>query len=177
MNHRSGNVVKLSLNLSGQSIDDLEMLKLLQEGIDQHSLLPSDILLEITESCAINQLESAHHFINAMKELGCYFALDDFGTGYSSFSHLKNLAVDIVKIDGQFVRNIATDPMDLAIVNSVVSIAHSQGKKTIAEFVENAESLRLLKEAGVDYVQGYYISKPMESLPVLQDICNTSLVV
>jgi diguanylate cyclase (GGDEF)-like protein/PAS domain S-box-containing protein len=177
MEHRSGNMVKLSLNLSGQSIDDLEMLKLLQEGIDQHSLLPSDILLEITESCAINQLEAAHHFINAMKELGCYFALDDFGTGYSSFSHLKNLAVDIVKIDGQFVRNIATDPMDLAIVNSVVSIAHSQGKKTIAEFVENAESLRLLKEAGVDYVQGYYISKPMDSLPVLQDICNTSLVV
>jgi EAL domain-containing protein (putative c-di-GMP-specific phosphodiesterase class I) len=177
MNHRSGNVVKLSLNLSGQSIDDLDMLKLLQEGIDSHSLLPSDILLEITESCAINQLEAAHHFINAMKELGCYFALDDFGTGYSSFSHLKNLAVDIVKIDGQFVRNIATDPMDLAIVNSVVSIAHSQGKKTIAEFVENAESLRLLKEAGVDYVQGYYISKPMDSLPVLEDICNTSLVV
>ncbi len=177
MNHRSGNMVKLSLNLSGQSIDDLEMLKSLQEGIDHHSLLPSDILLEITESCAINQLEAAHHFINAMKELGCYFALDDFGTGYSSFSHLKNLAVDIVKIDGQFVRNIATDPMDLAIVDSVVSIAHSQGKKTIAEFVENAESLRLLKEAGVDYVQGFYISRPLDSLPVLEDICNTSLVV
>jgi diguanylate cyclase (GGDEF)-like protein/PAS domain S-box-containing protein len=177
MNHRSGNLVKLSLNLSGQSIDDLDILQLLQEGIDHHSLLPSDILLEITESCAINQLDAAHHFINAMKELGCYFALDDFGTGYSSFSHLKNLAVDIVKIDGQFVRNIATDPMDLAIVNSVVNIAKSQGKKTIAEFVENAESLRLLKEAGVDYVQGYYISKPMDSLPVLEDICNTSLVV
>jgi EAL domain-containing protein (putative c-di-GMP-specific phosphodiesterase class I) len=176
MNHRSGNMVKLSLNLSGQSIDDLEMLKLLQEGIDRHSLLPSDILLEITESCAINKLDAAHHFINAMKELGCYFALDDFGSGYSSFSHLKNLAVDIVKIDGQFVRNIADDPMDLAIVHSVVNIAHSQGKKTIAEFVENAESLRLLKQAGVDYVQGFYISPPLDSLPVLEDICNTSLV-
>ena len=176
MNHRSGNMVKLSLNLSGQSIDDLEMLKLLQEGIEHHSLLPSDILLEITESCAINKLESAHQFINAMKELGCFFALDDFGSGYSSFSQLKNLAVDIVKIDGQFVRNIATDPMDLAIVNSVVNIAHSQGKKTIAEFVENAESLRLLKKAGVDYVQGYYISPPLDALPVLEDICNTSLV-
>lgn len=175
-NHRSGNMVKLSLNLSGQSIDDLEMLELLQEGIDHHSLLPSDILLEITESCAINKLEEAHHFINAMKELGCFFALDDFGSGYSSFSHLKNLAVDIVKIDGQFVRNIATDPMDLAIVNSVANIARSQGKKTIAEFVENAESLRLLKEAGVDYVQGFYISPPLEALPVLEDICNTSLV-
>ena len=176
MNHRSGNMVKLSLNLSGQSIDDLEMLTLLQEGIDHHSLLPSDILLEITESCAINKLEAAHHFINAMKELGCYFALDDFGSGYSSFSHLKNLAVDIVKIDGQFVRNIASDPMDLAIVNSVTNIAHSQGKKTIAEFVENAESLRLLKQAGVDYIQGFYISPPLEALPVLEDICNTSLV-
>lgn len=175
-NHRSGNIVKLSINLSGQSIDDLEILKLLQEGIGRHSLLPSDILLEITESCAINKLEAAHHFINAMKELGCFFALDDFGSGYSSFSQLKNLAVDIVKIDGQFVRNIATDPMDLAIVNSVVNIAHSQGKKTIAEFVENAESLRLLKKAGVDYVQGFYISPPLDALPVLEDICNTSLV-
>ena len=175
-NHRSGNMVKLSINLSGQSIDDLEMLKLLQEGIGHYSLLPSDILLEITESCAINKLEAAHHFINAMKELGCFFALDDFGSGYSSFSQLKNLAVDIVKIDGQFVRNIATDPMDLAIVNSVVNIAHSQGKKTIAEFVENAESLRLLKKAGVDYVQGFYISPPLDALPVLEDICNTSLV-
>ena len=175
MNHRSGNMIKLSLNLSGQSIDDLEILKLLQEGIDHHSLLPSDILLEITESCAINKLEAAHHFINAMKELGCYFALDDFGSGYSSFSHLKNLAVDIVKIDGQFVRHIASDPMDLAIVKSVVNIAHSQGKKTIAEFVENADSLRLLKQAGVDYAQGFYISPPLDALPILEDICNTSL--
>jgi diguanylate cyclase (GGDEF)-like protein/PAS domain S-box-containing protein len=176
MNHRSGNMIKLSLNLSGQSIDDLEILKLLQEGINQHSLLPSDILLEITESCAINKLEAAHHFINAMKELGCYFALDDFGSGYSSFSHLKNLAVDVVKIDGQFVRNITKNPMDLAIVKSVVNIANSQGKKTIAEFVENAESLRLLKQAGVDYAQGFYISPPLDALPILEDICNTSLV-
>ncbi len=174
-NHRSSNMVKLALNLSGQSIDSPEILRSLQTGIEQHSLLPSDILLEITESCAIHKVEAAQQFIRAMKELGCFFALDDFGSGYSSFGQLKHLPVDIIKIDGQFIRNIAHDPMDLAIVESMVNIAHSLGKKIVAEFVEDAESLRRLKACGVDYVQGYYITPALDALPSL-DICNSSLV-
>ena len=174
-NHRSGNMVKLALNLSGQSIDNPDVLHTLQTGIEHHSLLPSDILLEITESCAIQKLEAAQQFIQAMKDLGCFFALDDFGSGYSSFGQLKHLPVDLIKIDGQFIRHIAHDPMDLAIVESMVNIAHSLGKKIVAEFVEDAESLRRLKACGVDYVQGYYITPALDALPSL-DICNSSLV-
>ena len=174
-NHRSGNMVKLSLNLSGQSIDSPEILAALQDGIAHHSLLPSDILLEVTESCAIHKVEAAQQFIRAMKDLGCFFALDDFGSGYSSFGQLKHLPVDIIKIDGQFIRHIGHDPMDRAIVESMVNIAHSLGKKIVAEFVEDADSLRQLAACGVDYVQGYYITPALDTLPAL-DICNSSLV-
>jgi len=173
-NHRSGNMIKLALNLSGQSIDSDEVLHTLRAGIDLHGLTPEDILLEITESCAIHKVEAAQHFIHAMKELGCFFALDDFGSGYSSFGQLKHLPADIIKIDGQFIRNIGHDPMDRAIVESMVNIAHSLGKKIVAEFVEDAESLRHLAACGVDYVQGYYLTVPLENLPSL-DICNSSL--
>ena len=174
-NHRSGNMVKLSLNLSGQSIDNDEVLHTLKAGIDLHGLNPADILLEITESCAIHKVEAAQQFIRAMKELGCFFALDDFGSGYSSFGQLKHLPVDIIKIDGQFIRHIGHDPMDRAIVESMVNIAHSLGKKIVAEFVEDAESLRHLAACGVDYVQGYYLTPALDRLPSL-DICNSSLV-
>lgn len=173
-NHRSGNMIKLSLNLSGQSIDGPELLQQLREGIARHHLLPSDLLLEITESCAIEQLDAARHFIAALRELGCWFALDDFGSGHSSFAQLRHLAVDIIKIDGQFVQNLQQDPMNQAIVRALVDIAHAEGKKTVAEFVEDADTLRLLRDCGVDYGQGYYISRPLEQLPML-DICNASL--
>ena len=83
----------------------------------------------------------------------------------SSFSHLKNLPVDFIKIDGQFVKDFMSDPMDRAIVTSIHNIAHSLGKKTIAEFVEDAETMRILKDIGIDYVQGYYLSHPLNVLP------------
>jgi EAL domain-containing protein (putative c-di-GMP-specific phosphodiesterase class I) len=86
--------------------------------------------------------------------------LDDFGSGFCSFSHLKFLSVDEIKIDGVFIQGMLHDTVDRAIINSIVQIAHSVGKSTVAEFVENVEMLQLLKESGVDYVQGFYIAKP-----------------
>lgn len=157
----NGDSIRFSINLSGQSIDNDDLLQLIKKGIKKWGLEPASVLFEITETCAINKMEEAHNFIDELHALGCNFALDDFGSGYSSFNHLKNLHVDLIKIDGQFIRDIARDPMDLAIVTAINNIAHSLGKKTVAEFVEDADTLRLLKETNVDYVQGYYISVPI----------------
>ena len=157
----NGESIRFSINLSGQSMDNDNLLQSIKKGVNKWELDPACILLEITETCAINQMEEAHHFIDELHALGCSFALDDFGSGYSSFNHLKNLHVDLIKIDGQFVKDIARDPMDLAIVTAINNIAHSLGKKTVAEFVEDADTLKLLKEAEIDYVQGYYIGMPI----------------
>lgn len=171
----NGASVRFSINLSGQSIDNDDLLQDIKDGIKKWELDPSCILFEITETCAINRMEKAHHFIEELHALGCDFALDDFGSGYSSFNHLKNLHVDFIKIDGQFIKDIVNDQMDLAIVTSINNIAHSLGKKTIAEFVENADTLRLLKKAGIDYVQGYYVSLPITEIEKADNLDNTLL--
>lgn len=156
--------ITFTINLSGQSLDPDMLVPLFQKGLDKYRLDPGRFLFEITESCAINDIRAACSLIERLSELGCRFALDDFGTGYCSFSHLKRLPVDYIKIDGMFVKDILTDPMDIAIVRSITNIAHSLGKETIAEFVESPEVLRMLKESGVDYVQGFYVARPDANL-------------
>ncbi|MEJ2621822.1 MAG: EAL domain-containing protein, partial [Candidatus Thiodiazotropha sp.] len=128
-----------------------------------------------TETSAVSNLVSAHDLITRLNRLGCRFALDDFGSGFSSFSHLKHLPVDFIKIDGLFVHGVSSDPSDRAIVNSINDIAHSLGKKTIAEYVENAEILHFLYESGVDYVQGHYISSSQDINLISPGGCLTVL--
>ena len=99
-------------------------------------------------------------FIGRMKKMGCMFALDDFGSGLSSFAYLKKLPVDFIKIDGEFVRDITDDLMDRAIVSAINDIGHEIGLTTVAEYVESEEILKLLKQLGIDYVQGYAVDKP-----------------
>jgi len=156
--------LNFTVNLSGQSLDPSLLVPLFMEGINRYQLNPSRFLFEITETCAVNDTYAACGLIDELSKLGCRFALDDFGSGYCSFSHLKRLPVDYIKIDGLFVQDILNDPMDMAIIRSITSIAHTLGKETIAEFVESPEVLKLLKECGVDYVQGYYIAKPSPNL-------------
>ena len=119
------------------------------------------VCFEITETAAIANLDNAIDFMNRMRIIGCRFSLDDFGTGLSSYSYLRNLPVDYVKIDGVFVKDIATNPGDYAVVRSINEIGHYMGKKTIAECVEDKEVLDRLEEIGVDYAQGYEIEKPL----------------
>ncbi len=149
-----------SINLSGQSFGDDEVLNFILDQIERHEVAPSKLCFEVTETAAISDIVQATRFICTLRERGCLFALDDFGSGFSSFSYLKSLPVDFVKIDGSFVRDIANDSIDLAMVKSINDIGHVVGKKTIAEFVEDENVLALLKVVGVDYAQGYEIGRP-----------------
>ena len=124
-------------------------------GID-----PVNIIFEITESSVIENIDIARHFIVELKSLGCRFALDDFGIGFSSLNYIKHLPVDYLKIDGSFVRNLLHDTVDQHLVKAMVVVARGLGEKTIAEFVENEETLHLLREYGIDYAQGYHVGKP-----------------
>ena len=151
----------LAINLSGQNLGNKQLLAFIKM---QHELYPKiaaeNICFEITETAAINNLSDAKLFIAELKEEGFKFSLDDFGSGLSSFDYLKNLPVDFLKIDGQFVRDILDDPIDYALVKAINEIGHVMNKKTIAEYVENEQILDALIELNVDYVQGYYLGKP-----------------
>ncbi|MES9831752.1 MAG: EAL domain-containing protein [Candidatus Thiodiazotropha sp. DIVDIV] len=151
-----------TINLSGQTIANQSLIDDIEKLVLQSEIDTTRVIFEITETSAVSNLVSANEFITRLNVLGCRFALDDFGSGFSSFSHLKNLPVDFVKIDGLFVRGVGTDPSDRAIVNSINDIAHSLGKETIAEYVENAEILKFLMASDVNYVQGHFLSKPMD---------------
>ena len=150
----------LSINLSGQSLTDEAFLSFLIEQLQLPGIDCNKICFEITETAAIANLTKAVKFISTLKCLGCKFALDDFGSGLSSFAYLKNLPVDYLKIDGMFIKGLVDDPIDHAMVKSINEIGQIMGMKTIAEFVENDEIKGMLREIGVDYVQGYGIGKP-----------------
>ncbi len=149
-----------SINLSGQSFCNDEVLNFILDRIERNAVAPSKLCFEVTETAAISDIVQATRFICTLRERGCLFALDDFGSGFSSFTYLKSLPVDFVKIDGSFMRDIANDSVDLAMVKSINDIGHVLGKKTIAEFVEDENVLALLKAVGVDYAQGYEIGRP-----------------
>ena len=122
------------------------------------------MIFEITETAVIANAEQTREMIIRMRELGCRFALDDFGSGFNSFAYLKNFPVDYLKIDGSFIVNLVNSRMDQSLVKSIIDIAHSLDKMTVAEFVENEDTLRMLKEIGIDYAQGYYVGKPQPSI-------------
>ena len=149
-----------SINLSGRSLDDEGFLEYVKAQFKQWRISHANICFEITETVAITNLSDAKILIQSLKALGCRFALDDFGSGLSSFAYLKNLAVDFLKIDGVFVKDMLRDPMDMAMVKSINEIGHVMGKRTIAEFVENEAILEKLRAIGVDYAQGYAIGRP-----------------
>ncbi len=163
--HKKNNqLCRFSINLSSYAFDDPTLLPLVKKLLRKSAINPANLIFEITESAAIKNLDLAVKLIHSLKELGCQFSLDDFGSGFNSFTYLKHLPVDHIKIDGSFVRDIATNSVDLAMVTSMNQIAHALNKKTIAECVENIETYETLKEIGIDYVQGFYLGKPSENL-------------
>lgn len=159
----------ISINISGVSLADPDFLIFVESQIGKYQVDGSKICFEITETAAVSNMNTATKFISRVKKLGCRFALDDFGSGLSSFGYLKNLPVDILKIDGLFVRDIADNPINYALVNSINEIGHVMGMETIAEFVENDETIEILTEIGVDCLQGYGIGKPVALSGLLTD--------
>ena len=149
-----------SINLSGPSISDKNFLGFIVEQLEATQVPPEKICFEITETAAITNLSSASRLITTLRELGCSFALDDFGSGVSSFAYLKNLAVDLIKIDGVFVKDICGDPVSRALVKSINDMGHAMGKRTIAEAVEDQAVFEELRRIGVDYAQGFGITAP-----------------
>lgn len=149
-----------SINLSGSSLNDESFLSFLRKQLNKHSIEPGILCFEITETLAVANLQKAADLIRELKKLGCYFALDDFGSGMSSFSYLKNLPVDYLKVDGNFVRESSTDDVLYAMLQSINHIGHIMGLKTIAEFVETPAVLETVRAIGMDYAQGYTICYP-----------------
>lgn len=149
-----------SINLSGSSLGDETCLNTIVNLVERYKIPANNVCFEITETAAISNLQSAQSFMETMRNKGCMFALDDFGSGLSSFSYLKNLPVDFLKIDGAFIKDIHNNTVDSIMVQSINTIGHEMGLKTIAEFVENDRVLNHLNPIGIDYVQGYFIDKP-----------------
>ena len=151
---------KVEVNLSGKSIGDAELIQLIETQIRDSGVDPANLVFEITETAAAENLEAARDFAWRLRGLGCGFALDDFGTGYGTFAYLKHLPVDFIKIDIEFVRYLAIDPSDQKIVKSIIAVARNFGVQTIAEGVEHQTTLDLLRELGIDYAQGFLIGEP-----------------
>jgi EAL domain-containing protein (putative c-di-GMP-specific phosphodiesterase class I) len=151
----------LSLNLSGQSVSDAAFRRLALDALQQAgAAVCSRLCLEITETAAIGNMAEATAFIGQLHALGVRVALDDFGAGSASFGYLKQLPVDLLKIDGQFVQSLMDDPLDEAAVRAFVDVARVLKLQTVAEFVDRPALLPRLRELGVDWAQGYLLHRP-----------------
>ncbi len=157
---QQGHECVYSINLSGNSLNDENISGYIEQKISEYQIHTGQLCFEVTETAAVFNLVRASHIIKALKKLGCRFSLDDFGSGLSSFGYLKNLPVDFLKIDGGFVKDMNTNPMNRAIVEAIHQVGHTLSIRTIAEFVENEAIVDQLRDIGVDYAQGYHFSRP-----------------
>lgn len=150
----------LAINLSGQTLADDTLGNYVLDQLMQTRVPPSKVLFEVSETAAVTRMSSAQQFVRTLQDFGCRFCIDDFGSGQASFAYLRQLPVEYVKIDGQFVRDMVENENDYAVVKSINDVAHVMGKLTIAEFVHSEAVLERLKVLGVDYAQGYWLGRP-----------------
>ena len=150
----------IAINLSGQTMNDRSFVAFVRDLLDEHGVPPAVVSFEVTETAAIGSFADARAIVQSLKNMGCRCALDDFGTGLSSYEYLRELPVDYLKIDGSFVKNIANNENDYAVVRSINEIGQLMGKQTIAEYAINADVLECLRTIGVDYAQGFGIHEP-----------------
>ncbi len=167
--------LKLSINLSGNSLNNAGLLEWIFQAIDLSPVSASNLTFEVTETAVLNHVVQAGAFMERLRRAGCRIAMDDFGAGLSSFSYLKHFPVDIVKIDGSFIRNIVDSEVDRHIVESMNALAHRLGAQTVAEFVENQAIRDVVRAIGVDYVQGHAIGRPESFEAVLNQLAQGGL--
>ncbi len=154
----------VAINISGQTLGDLQFLEFVVECFDSTGASPAQVCFEITENAVMANLDHARRFVGVLHGMGCQFALDDFGSGLGSFSNLKNLPLDYLKIDGSFMRNLARDTVNQAMVTAMIELARTLNFKVIAEQVEDAAAVETARRMGVDYLQGYAIGRPQPLL-------------
>jgi EAL domain-containing protein (putative c-di-GMP-specific phosphodiesterase class I) len=160
---------RLSINLSTAALNHSGWTEMLAQAVNHQHLAPDRLIFEITETAVISDMEKARQITNAVTSLGFRFAVDDFGSGFSSLYYLKHLPVDYVKIDRSLIKDIVTDKGDRDFVRAITSMIHAYDKKIVGEGVEDGETLALLRDMGVDLIQGFYISHPRKN-------CNAPLV-
>jgi EAL domain-containing protein (putative c-di-GMP-specific phosphodiesterase class I) len=165
---------EFSVNLSGASINDPAFLQFLLDAFGRYGIPGSLICFEITETVAIANISQAIDFIHKLSAIGCRFALDDFGSGLSSFDYLRQLPVSIVKIDGSFVTGVASDPICRAMIEAICRVGKIMHLQTVAERVESEADLSVLREIGIDYVQGYAVHRP-EPLSALERVAGSTM--
>jgi diguanylate cyclase (GGDEF)-like protein len=164
------------MNLSGASLNDERFVQDTLEILARHEHVAGRLCMEITESVALHDLDNTRRFIDEVRNFGVKVALDDFGAGYTSFSYLKELPADVLKIDGNFIVNINAHPANVAIVEAIVNLAANLGMKTIAEWAEDADTIRTLAEIGVDYVQGYAVARSQAPEKLLAASSSASFI-
>ncbi|MBN1566398.1 MAG: EAL domain-containing protein [Acidobacteria bacterium] len=164
---QAGRRLTINVNLSGKSIGDPKLAGFIEDALIEGGIDPSCLVFELTEAAAITHLQQTRAFADRMHRCGCRLALDNFGAGLASFYYLKNFPFDYLKIDGEFIRHFSVNPVDHLVVKAIVCIAQGMGKRTIAEFVADTHAIRLLRDSGVDYAQGYQIGLPRPVAEVL----------
>jgi len=157
--------LSLAINISGLTASDQSWLRALMSAVKATPEVAERLVIEITETAALHDIEETARFIAAARDLGCRVAIDDFGAGFTSFRHLKSLIVDLVKIDGSFVRGLAANVDNQLFIRNLMNLAESFGLRTVAEFVENRDDAEFLMRCGVEYLQGYYFGRPDFSRP------------
>jgi EAL domain-containing protein (putative c-di-GMP-specific phosphodiesterase class I) len=156
----AGRDARVAVNLSALSITDRGMLAHIEQELDCHGVDPGRLVVEVTETAAIGDMRRAQTFCEGVHTLGSSVALDDFGAGFGSFQYLKHLPFRYLKIDGDFIRSLPSSPKDQLVVQALVGVARGMGKQTIAEYVGDEPTMRLLRDYGVDYAQGFEVGRP-----------------
>ncbi len=160
--------VTIAVNISARSVTDEGMLAMLDRLLARHGVEPSRLVIEVTETAAITDMERASAFCAGVQALGCAVALDDFGAGFGSFQYLKHLPFSYLKIDGDFIRGLPASRTDQLVVKALVAVVRGMGRRTIAEFVGDEPTLGMLRSYGVDYAQGFEVGRPVPQLPSLR---------
>lgn len=169
-NTPDGHTLRFAVNLSGQSLGNDQFLDFVRSELAHRDVSPDRLCFEITETVAVSNLQKAQLFMQELKDLGCQFSLDDFGTGLSSFGYLKLFAVNKLKIDGSFVHDLARNEVSRSMVTAIAEIARVMEIETVAEYVQDEDTLDILREIGVDWAQGFHIGEPQRLQEIFNDL-------
>ena len=160
---RAGEPVSLHVNISGASLTDISVLEFIERRLDEGDADPGRCTFEITKTAPVDDYEIAAGFADRLTEFGCEIAIDDYGAGFGPFHHLKEIPFDVIKIDGAFIRDLPRNDADQLTVKAIVEIARGLGKRTIAGFVQDDETTRMLRDYGVDMAQGFHLGRPVDA--------------